>query len=87
MIALINDWVVAVRGADIQQLDIFSYVPVGERVLTDHPIRKLRVLVDTILQDLDEVLATRYAAVGRASIPPRAAACSRWSTACAANGC
>lgn len=37
---------------------------------SDHPIRKLRVLVDTILGELDGVLAERYAAVGRPSIPP-----------------
>ncbi|MBD8871205.1 IS5 family transposase, partial [Rhodanobacter sp. DHB23] len=49
---------------------MFSYVSVDERVPVDHPIRKLRVLVDTILKDLDEVLSTRYAAGGRTSIPP-----------------
>ncbi len=58
------------RGADIQQLGMFSYVSVDERVPADHPIRKLRVLVDTILKDLDEVLAARYAAGGRTSISP-----------------
>lgn len=58
------------RGADIQQLGMFSYVSVEERVPAGHPIRKLRVLVDTILKELDEVLAGRYAAGGRTSIPP-----------------
>ena len=51
--------VVAVRGADIhQQLGMFSYVSVDQRVPTDHPIRKLRMLVDTILKELDELLAS-----------------------------
>jgi transposase len=59
-----------VRGADVQQLGMFSYVSVDERVPADHPIRKLRVLVDTILKELDEVLASRYASSGRTSIPP-----------------
>jgi transposase len=59
-----------VRGTDVQQLGMFSYVSVEARVPRDHPIRKLRVLVDTILADLDEVFAARYAAGGRASIPP-----------------
>lgn len=58
------------RGADIQQLGMFSYVSVEERVPAGHSIRKLRVLVDTILKELDEVLAGRYAAGGRTSIPP-----------------
>ena len=58
------------RGADVQQLGMFSYVSVEDRVPADHPIRKLRVLVDTILKELDGVLAARYAAGGRESIPP-----------------
>lgn len=58
------------RGADAQQLGIFSYVSVEDRVPADHPIRKLRVLVDTILAQLDPLFASRYAALGRASIPP-----------------
>jgi hypothetical protein len=33
----------AVRGADIQQLGMFSYVSVEERVPQDHPVRKLRI--------------------------------------------
>lgn len=36
----------------------------------DHPIRKLCVLVDAILGELDEPLAQRYAEGGRTSIPP-----------------
>lgn len=58
------------RGADVQQLGMFSYVSVEERVPQDHPIRKLRVLVDTILSELDGVFAARYARDGRVSIPP-----------------
>ena len=58
------------RGADVQQLNMFSVVSVEDRVPTDHPIRKLRVLVDTILGELDEVFSARYAAGGRESIPP-----------------
>ena len=58
------------RSPDVQQPGIFSYVSVEDRVPSDHPIRKLRVLVDTILGELDGVLAERYARVGRPSIPP-----------------
>jgi transposase len=49
---------------------MFAYVSVEERVPSDHPIRPLRVLVDSILVELDSVLATRYAEGGRPSIPP-----------------
>lgn len=58
------------RSPDVQQLGMFSYVSVEERVPSDHPIRKLRVLVDSILVELDGVLAARYAEGGRPSIPP-----------------
>ena len=36
----------------------------------DRPIRTLRVLVDTILSQLDPLLAARYAPIGRVSIAP-----------------
>ena len=58
------------RGADIQQLGMFSYVSVEERVPRDHPIPKLRVLVDAVLSEVDTLLAARYSDVGRVSIPP-----------------
>lgn len=58
------------RGADVQQLGMFSYVSVEDRVPKAHPIRKLRVLVDAILQEMDALLGSRYAAGGRESIPP-----------------
>jgi transposase len=58
------------RSPDVQQLGMFSYVSVEARVPSEHPIRKLRVLVDTILGELDELLAERYAEGGRPSIPP-----------------
>lgn len=58
------------RGADVQQLGMFSYVSVEDRVPKEHPIRKLRVLVDTILSEMDELLGSRYAPGGRTSIPP-----------------
>lgn len=49
---------------------MFSYVSVEQRVPADHPIRKLRVLVDTILAGLDAEFSSRYAKHGRPSIPP-----------------
>jgi transposase len=58
------------RGADVQQPGMFSYVSVEDRVPKDHPIRKLRVLVDGILKEMDALLGSRYAAGGRESIPP-----------------
>jgi transposase len=36
----------------------------------DHPIRKIRVVVDAVLAELDSVFDAMYAAGGRASVPP-----------------
>lgn len=58
------------RSPDQQQLGMFSCVSVEQRVPADHPIRKLRVLVDTILAGLDAEFSSRYAKHGRPSIPP-----------------
>lgn len=40
------------------------------RAPADHPIRKLRVLVDTILEGLDTTLSARYVPTGCPSIAP-----------------
>lgn len=58
------------RSPDVQQLGMFSYVSVESRVPADHPIRRLRALVDTILKEMDGVFEARYAREGRPSIPP-----------------
>lgn len=41
-----------------------------ELIPADHPIRRIRVVVDAVLADLDEVFDVMYAARGRRSIPP-----------------
>lgn len=58
------------RSADVQQPGMFSYVSVDARVPSDHPIRKLRELVDGVLREMDGLFAARYAKTGRPSIPP-----------------
>lgn len=47
------------RSSDVQQLGISSHVSVESRVPEDHPIRKLRVLANTILRELDELVMTQ----------------------------
>jgi transposase len=41
-----------------------------ELIPKDHPIRRIRLIVDTVLEDLDGVFAEMYAPTGRASVPP-----------------
>ena len=57
------------RGADVQQGGLFSYVSVEERVPAKHPLRGVRPLLDEACpehRDFERV----YAQGGRASIPP-----------------
>ena len=58
------------RGADITQAALFSYRTLEERIPQEHPLRKLRLVVDAILSTMDTELNTLYAATGRESIPP-----------------
>jgi transposase len=58
------------RGADITQEGLFSYRTLEERVPKDHPLRKLRAVVDILLTTMDSELDALYAKTGRASIPP-----------------
>lgn len=58
------------RTEDVQQGGLFSYISLESRIPLNHPIRKLRVLVDTILKEMDADFAPLYSSVGRPSIPP-----------------
>jgi transposase len=58
------------RSADVQQGGVFSYIGIEERIPKDHPIRKLRVLVDAALKSMDRTFDALYAKTGRPSIPP-----------------
>ena len=58
------------RGPDIKQSAMFSYLSPEQRVPADHPLRKIREITDHMLQSLSGVFGRRYAQVGRRSIPP-----------------
>lgn len=58
------------RGADITQEELFSYRTLEERIPKNHPLRKLRAVVDILLTTMDADLDALYAKTGRASIPP-----------------
>src|SRR6267143_6761375 len=52
------------------QPHMWSYVPLDQRIPADHPLRPLRVMVDTVLQELSPQFDQLYSKVGRPSIPP-----------------
>ena len=58
------------RGEDHQQHAMFSYLSPEQRVPQDHPLRKLRPLVDAVLKKLSRRFTAMYAPGGRPSIPP-----------------
>src|SRR5436305_372189 len=58
------------RGAPDPQLSMLSSLSTEDLIPPDHPIRRIRVVVDAVLADLDHVFDGMYAAGGRASVPP-----------------
>jgi len=58
------------RGDDLQQDEMFSYVSPEQRVPADHPLRPIRRMVDQVLKSLSPRLATLYSRTGRPSIAP-----------------
>lgn len=58
------------RGADVPQSTMFSYLSVEDRIPVDHPLRAIQTLVNPILATLSPRFQTMYATMGRPSIPP-----------------
>lgn len=58
------------RGDDKQQAAMFSYVTMEQRIPADHPMRRIRVLVDRALAKMDRVFDELYSETGRPSIAP-----------------
>jgi transposase len=58
------------RGDDIQQGAMFSYLSPEQRVPADHPLRPIRRMVDAVLKRLSRRFEGMYAERGRPSIPP-----------------
>jgi transposase len=58
------------RGDDVHQAGVFSYISPEERVPQDHPLRPIRQLVDQVLVELSPEFDRLYARTGRPSVPP-----------------
>jgi transposase len=58
------------RGTDVQQSGLFSYVSVESRVPANHPLRAVRTLLNEALESMHRDFERVYAEGGRASIPP-----------------
>ncbi|MEW6658015.1 MAG: IS5 family transposase [Thermodesulfobacteriota bacterium] len=58
------------RGKDVQQQAMFSYLSPEARVPQDHPLRPIRDMVNQALAELSGEFQAMYSREGRASIPP-----------------
>ncbi|HET9864486.1 MAG TPA: IS5 family transposase [Steroidobacteraceae bacterium] len=58
------------RGDDIQQGGMFSYVSLEARVPNGHPLRSIKALLDEALAGMSRDFDKVYAKEGRPSIPP-----------------
>ena len=58
------------RGDDVQQEAMFSYLSPEARVPQDHPLRPIRQMVNQALAELSGEFQAMYSHEGRPSIPP-----------------
>lgn len=58
------------RGNDVQQQAMFSYLSPEARVPEDHPLRPIRDMVNQALAELSGEFQAMYSRQGRPSIPP-----------------
>src|SRR5438477_12446328 len=58
------------RGSKIEQGEMLSALTPNDLVPADHPIRRIRVIVDAALAELHSEFDAMYSRVGRPSIAP-----------------
>jgi transposase len=63
-------WRWLVRGTPDPQLAMLTTLQPGDLIPAEHPIRRIRRVVDAVLADLDDEFDAMYAKSGRPSVPP-----------------
>ena len=58
------------RGSSDRQLSMLSSLSTEDLIPVDHPIRRIRAVVDDVLGGLDAEFEAMYATSGRRSVPP-----------------
>lgn len=61
---------VGMRGIPDRQLALLSSLSTEDLIPGGHPIRRIRVVVDAVLAELDDAFEAMYSAQGRPSVPP-----------------
>jgi transposase len=59
-----------VRGMTERQLAMLTTLSPESLIPVDHPIRRIRKVVDAVLAELDGEFWAMYSALGRPSVPP-----------------
>jgi transposase len=59
-----------VRGKPEQQLAMLTSLSTEDLIPTDHPIRRIRRVVEVVLAELDGEFEAMYSRIGRPSVPP-----------------
>lgn len=58
------------RGTEVDQGALFSYVDLEARIPKHHPLRRMRILVDAVLRSMSDTLDACYSHTGRPSVAP-----------------
>ena len=58
------------RGQDLYQAAMYSYLSPEQRVPADHPLRAIKKMADGLLEELSAVFSKMYSDLGRPSIAP-----------------
>ena len=58
------------RGETEDQNELFSYLPLESRVPEDHPLRRIRAMVEEILKGMSKKFDRLYSHTGRPSVAP-----------------
>lgn len=59
------------RGQDNEtQAELYSYIPLEARIPANHPLRKIREIVNNVLKEMDKDFDALYSHTGRPSVPP-----------------
>jgi len=63
-------WRWLVRGSPERQMAMLTTLSAEDLIPADHPIRRIRAVVDAVLDELDGEFDAMYATKGRPSVPP-----------------
>lgn len=52
------------------QAELYSYIPIEARIPAKHPLRKIKEIVDDVLEEMSKEFDKLYSHTGRPSVPP-----------------